>query len=305
MENITLEYTRYHKLECMRKLPCPVNEYEISNSLSRIIILEKTFSEDSREADPILPFITDIGIPQFKRELKLKKWKNDDEITRYIAKLIKIGTRKEDLGTITGHFEGSSIVIKRDKDEVIVQKLSKNIWKTLEKYYSGEEKDYEKDVICLVLRYLALGGFGNQWAIKSEEITENVDLELFASAINHNFDTYCSLFYDVEKKFGSIGDYHEGIKRIKNGMYVVANPPYVESIIDDVSKLLLEKINDLDRIHVTMVLPSWTDMKSIQDLLHSKYCVDFRNMGDMYDKMLDKIVPAKGHKSIRVELKKG
>ena len=83
-----------------------------------------------------------------------------------------------------------------------------------------------------MMRYNSLSSIGNQMGIpidvKKKLKDCDVDFEGFASAFNHYCKYYCSMFYDIEKYFGSLGPY-QNITYIK-GIFML-NPPYEKNLL--------------------------------------------------------------------------
>ena len=111
-------------------------------------------------------------------------------------------------------------------------KISKEVYyKLLNKYNKIKLDDkYEIDTLiwCLLFRYITLGSHNHQLAVipsvmKKLKEEYKLNIELFASGINHYFDNYCSLFYDIEKYFGSCGSFFNFIP--VRGLFGF-NPPY-------------------------------------------------------------------------------
>ena len=64
----------------------------------------------------------------------------------------------------------------------------------------------------------------------------NLDFECFASAINSTSSNYCSIYYDVEKYFGSYGSFFNLTPL--EGTFGF-NPPYQKEVMDKgISKIL-------------------------------------------------------------------
>jgi hypothetical protein len=83
----------------------------------------------------------------------------------------------------------------------------------------------------------------------------SVDFELFGSAINRYHTHYCSLFYDVEKFFGSHGSFFN-INPIK-GVYI-ANPPFDEEIMHKCSQHLIRCLSETeDPLCFMLTIPVW------------------------------------------------
>ena len=73
----------------------------------------------------------------------------------------------------------------------------------------GENINFKKNIMCLILRYNTLESYNQQLAVNPEfyeflKRKHKTNFELFASSLNCNYDNYCSLFYDLEKEFNSL-----------------------------------------------------------------------------------------------------
>ena len=115
-------------------------------------------------------------------------------------------------------------------------------------------------LICLFIRYKSLFAANEQLACNPkfyEKLNKlyHFNVELFASSINHLYDNYCSLFYDIEQYFGSIGFYNN-INIIK-GLYV-ANPPFSEDIMYDMANILNNLLsNNNNPLTFLIIIPAW------------------------------------------------
>ena len=83
----------------------------------------------------------------------------------------------------------------------------------------------------------------------------NIDFECFASPINSYYTKYCSLFYDIDKYFGSFGNYY--LVKYNRGFYI-ANPPYEPYML----KLMVNKFiesckNTNEKLLISFGLPNW------------------------------------------------
>jgi hypothetical protein len=98
-----------------------------------------------------------------------------------------------------------------------------------------EEELYDDYIFCLLFRYSYMDADNQQLAIiyiiKNMFKSYGVNFELFGSGINTICDNYCSLFYDIEKYFGSNGSFFD--IQIDSGIYW-CNPPYDETIMTNV-----------------------------------------------------------------------
>jgi hypothetical protein len=128
----------------------------------------------------------------------------------------------------------------------------------IKKFKSNENIIDDKYIFCLMFRYTYLDAGNQQLAIhkKIKELFKNynVNFELFGSAINVLSDHYCSLYYDIEKYFGSMGNFFD--IEIISGIYW-CNPPYVNSIMTNAALKIIDTINDKKNIAFIITIPVW------------------------------------------------
>ena len=114
-----------------------------------------------------------------------------------------------------------------------------SLYKHLQKLYMVRNKvdiisnDFYDKIFIIYCRYNYLSSGSTQASIQPQfkkTLMEliNTKVELFASAINSSYVNYGSLFYDIERYFGSFGSYFK--MDIKAG-YFEANPPFEKTII--------------------------------------------------------------------------
>ena len=111
--------------------------------------------------------------------------------------------------------------------------------------YSGPKDKLDEYIWIILFRYQLLGSNNYQLGVnpsvlKNMIIDYDLSFELFASSINTSFNNYCSVYYDVEKYFGSKGSFYNVIPL--SGTYDV-NPPYQKNIINSCLNKLLEHLN--------------------------------------------------------------
>ena len=83
----------------------------------------------------------------------------------------------------------------------------------------------------------------------------NLNFECFASSINSTFNNYCSIYYDIEKYFGSVGNFFNMIPI--NGTYSF-NPPFQKEIIHNgIIKLLNNLNNNNTKLTFILTIPIW------------------------------------------------
>ena len=122
--------------------------------------------------------------------------------------------------------------------------------------------DLETLIFCIMYRYDYLGLLTN--IMLSVEPAYYLELEkkfgacieLFGSALNHTLPHYCSLFYDLEKFFGSRGNHYNLVP--VRGFYLM-NPPFTEEVMNSSLERMLgfldEDVSGDIKYFVTM--PIW------------------------------------------------
>jgi hypothetical protein len=121
--------------------------------------------------------------------------------------------------------------------------------------------DIEKDnlIFSIFIRYKYVNMLSNIQLAVPEHIYEyymnkkNARVELFGSAINHTLPYFCSLFYDLEKYFGSVGNHFN--LNIYRGTYLL-NPPFVQYIMDKSIKRVMNMMN-INKFIVYIFIPVW------------------------------------------------
>jgi hypothetical protein len=128
------------------------------------------------------------------------------------------------------------------------------------RYKQCDDKISIDYIIWIILyRYQLLSSNNNQLAVL-ENILElmkkdyNLSCESFASAVNGSLDTFCSIYYDVEKYFGSIGSFFN-IVPIK-GTYSF-NPPYQFDIINNGINRIMYHLNNNSELAFIITIPIW------------------------------------------------
>lgn len=124
---------------------------------------------------------------------------------------------------------------------------------------------FHKWVYILYTRYSTLSSGSNQASVVPSfklllKKKLNIKIELFGSAINTSSTKYGSVFYDIEKNFGSLGSFFD--MTIKSG-YFEANPPFEFSIIDNMFKKMYNHLMNTDEgLLFFIVLPKMDLYKS-------------------------------------------
>jgi hypothetical protein len=146
-------------------------------------------------------------------------------------------------------------------------------------------------IICL-LRYECILSLGQHWNfpyVWYEYLYDNYNLrfEGFASPFNSQLliaeknisggaINYCSLFYDTDRYFGSLGnifdlDMTKLPRSADNRLTIAVNPPYVIEIIDAMLKLFDKWLSTNDKLTIFTGVPGWHDAEFMTNLSNHKY----------------------------------
>jgi hypothetical protein len=137
--------------------------------------------------------------------------------------------------------------------------VSKNTFDKMKNNYTGPINKLDEYIWVILFRYQLLGSNNNQLSIlpsifKKMILDFNALHELFASSINSNLNTYCSIYYDIEKYFGSKGSFFHLIPL--KGTYI-CNPPYQKHLIENTINKLLEFLSYSYELCFIITIPIW------------------------------------------------
>jgi len=147
--------------------------------------------------------------------------------------------------------------------------ISKIHYDHLKNMYNKSDSDLNLWICILLLRYRYYGKTKEGMCLcvnilydflKEENITDNT-LEVFAGSLNSNLKNYCSLFYDIEKYFGSKGSFFTlNLSKCEYKIFV-ANPPYMAEIIKKTFERIYEVLESCADITVVITVPDWRSQK--------------------------------------------
>lgn len=185
--------------------------------------------------------------------------------------------------------KNKKINIKNEHNKLTYKKIysveyTDTIKNKFNKFYDGKyEKDKHILYFCILYRYSILSA-GNQQLAMASNIKQdfkndfNIDIELYGSCINRYYSNYCSLFYDIEKYFGSLGNFND-IKPVRGMSF--ANPPFDEDIMAHTSKMMVSWLDEAEKnkkpLGFVMTVPVW-DAKTQRKI--AKIC-NIRNVTDI------------------------
>jgi phosphorylated CTD-interacting factor 1 len=154
-----------------------------------------------------------------------------------------------------------------------------DVYNKLKTNYTGNLKDIDIIIWIIIFRYQLLGSNNHQLGILPEIIDKmvedyNLKFECFASSINSTLDNYCSIYYDLEKNFGSQGNFFK--IELTDGTYSF-NPPYQKDIMDNGIRRLLGFLenakNNYKKLTFIMTIPIWD--KEGQEILNQQNKIDY------------------------------
>lgn len=146
------------------------------------------------------------------------------------------------------------------------------------------------NVANMLLRYNAMMIGGQQWGVPFEVYDDLHNIygtryEGFASPLNsrmirYNDGKFCSLFYDTDKYFGSIGSFFSidlldpMLTGTRQTSHWTVNPPYTEKILHDSAKRIIDAAkngnNDVGFMSF-YIMPGWYDSEAYKLLHNNKY----------------------------------
>ena len=156
-------------------------------------------------------------------------------------------------------------IIKENKLKNILNNIiiPVNVYKRCKEKYHGLPNYFDTNLWIILFRYQLLGSNNHQLAVLPNildlMLTDfNLNFECFASSINSVFKNYCSLYYDVERFFGSKGTLFN-LKPI-SGTFSF-NPPYQTKLITKgINRLfqhLSEATKNKKKLNFIITIPIW------------------------------------------------
>lgn len=233
--------------------------------------------------DPVIPYqkkynydqlIIDLSTYKFNPDIIIKKLKIEKLLSKYIKKFDSF-YNSIDLHKKINVINNNNTFIYKNKfivesNQIIVDKLNKHFDLTIEKLkvmkkqYSSDEyfDNINKNVLffCILYRYKLMSAGNQQLSVLTsfKEDLKNkfsVKTELFGSCLNRYFDNYCSLFYDLEKYFGSLGNFFN--QTFTEGLYF-ANPPFDEDIMENMAEKILSSLDNTNKpLGFIITVPVW------------------------------------------------
>jgi hypothetical protein len=137
--------------------------------------------------------------------------------------------------------------------------LPSKLYDKLSSVYSGPSGKVDEYLWGIIFRYQLLGSNNHQLAVLPNIIKEmnkdyGLSFECFASTINSTFPHYCSIYYDLEKYFGSVGSFFNMVPL--KGTFGF-NPPYQKDVIELGTKKLFNFLETEEELSFIITIPIW------------------------------------------------
>jgi len=177
-----------------------------------------------------------------------------------------------------------------------------NIYDKMNNNYTGPKENIDNLIWAIIYRYQLLGSNNHQLAVLPNTMNQlktdfNLNFECFASSINSTFNNYCSIYYDLEKYFGSVGSFFD-ITPIKGTFGF--NPPYQTDIITNGLTKVLELLkNTNENLTFIITIPIW-DAKGKKIMLEKYNNEKYTSIDYGEFKIIDTILACKYFKECRL-----
>ncbi len=286
------------------------DDYFFSDNFSNTSVLENTIKDfckydiEIKDIDNKINIILSNLKKNYEKSLlSLKKYKLSNIFIKnknnYKISKEKIIQKKNN--TIFYKFNIKlSFEIKENKLNNIINNIliPINTYNKLYNKFNINKNVIDTYIWALVFRYQLLGSNNHQLAVLSNVMNNmkndyGLNFECFASSINCNFNNYCSIYYDIEKYFGSMCNFFN-LTPIK-GTYGF-NPPYQVDIIEKgVHKILNDLKNTTEKLRFIITIPIWDNHG--KELIEPNYkkTIDY---GDF--EIMNEIKTSKFFKDIRM-----
>ena len=296
------------------------DDYFLPSNYSNTKILEDTLRDLCKYNDKIINIDNKINKivnklkTKYKTSLELlktyqestifKQNKNKYQIKKSIINILN----NKDTNTEIIFYKFQIIVNFSIRDKKLLNILDNillpiKIYDKLFNLYNGPKELFNEYLWAIVFRYQLLSSNNHQLAVlpnimKLMTRDYNLNFECFASAINSTFPNYCSIYYDLEKYFGSVGNFFN-ICPIKGTFGF--NPPYQKDLIESgIEKIFIFLNNTNEALSFIITIPIWDNngkeyMKINYDNEFKKQTIDY---GDF--KIISKIQNSKYFKGLRM-----
>jgi len=290
LENIRLKYWNFFLNKCVKDISMILSQDEsneiITYKLEQKILYYITYLIGICDPSTYVFFVKTACIIDnqhiFKEDM-LHNWKiTDRDFDKIIFILIKYNSiSKKEIKKEFSLIQKSSrntYLKKIIKDQQVIFNIKSDLFSStfkisltnysrLEKMFKGDHLELDKYVCLLLTRYNFYGYLKEGICLSADIVYDFIKkqnlidktLEAFAGTLNSNLPNYCSLFYDLEGKFGSKGSFLQIDPRTNNCMYkcIISNPPYFTNVMNKSSEILLGYLDVCRDLNVIVVIPDW------------------------------------------------
>jgi hypothetical protein len=218
-------------------------EKDLKDQISKI----REYTDNDKE-QLLITIMKDINlIEQFNKAFDtLEKYYNSQEFN--INKNVTNITLTTDEKFMILYYDVHPVYIYRQLYDKIMKRFAKD--------FIFDKNMY---IWCLCKRYSIISSYNNQLAVHPQTmkfIKEKMDIEieLFGSVFNTYNKLYCSMFYDIEKYFGSLGSFFD--MEIIYGNFSM-NPPFDNILILNAIKRLNKYMKKNKNIFTLIWIPIW------------------------------------------------
>jgi hypothetical protein len=252
-----------------------INTSVLKNILIDLCQFDKTIINSNDKIDIILNNLVNI----YKNQLKLLENYQNSDLFKNTNNNYKINKKIH-----KNTFYKFDISVKFDiKNKKLINILNNllipiSIYNKISKCYTGPINKMDDYIWAILFRYQLLGSNNHQLAVLPNIMNQmmidyGLNFECFASLINNTFNHYCSVYYDLERYFGSVGSFFNLIPL--KGTFGF-NPPYQKDIINNGINKLFNFLNDTtEDLTFIITIPIW-DYEG-QELMDNKPDINYGN----------------------------
>lgn len=275
-----IELCRY---KLMNEIISDVKKILNKHNIKIDVLARWIFSNSAHRVDPIFPFdginnvqlIKDISNLNKDAAGIIKELNLTERFNNAIMELRNIyPTINENKYKIYNKTDWYYIDVINSKYKLAQCKpLHKNLYQKLQSFYTGDPNMLTSFIISIIIRYETLESGNLQLAVNPQFYQKlkryGFAHELFASIFNCYFNSYCSLFPDLEQHFGSKGNFNDF--EIISGLYV-ANPPFDEEVAKNMANKLVSILkSQTNYIGILITLPAWDNFEALSILEKSTF----------------------------------
>jgi len=213
-------------------------------------------------------------LEEYKNSYNYKTNKNNYRIKKVMTNIKKNKSSEKEIT----FYKFEMIIGFIIKDKRLINILNNillpiKIYDKLTQSYDGPDNMIDDYLWSIIFRYQLLGSNNHQLAVLPNIMNNmnkdyNLNFECFASAINSTFKNYCSIYWDLERHFGSVGSFFNIIPL--RGTFGF-NPPYQKDIINlGINKLFNFLKESTEELTFIITIPIWdTEGRNIMKELYN------------------------------------